>query len=165
MDNFTKDAATYQRDAYQDLLPNDRVSHSVVLPKINIETLHRKDALRQDEKAIMGAYLAQDPLEVVERCALQGNWVFISAMRFPSYWHRVDQLLERLRAEGRIKHAFRLFYDLQGFQQAEIPDSFLFDYSASFHLTALSNSEVINNAEDIWSNVLDPRVLSELTQY
>ena len=28
----------------------------------------------------------KDPLEVIEIAALNGNWVFISTIRFPNFW-------------------------------------------------------------------------------
>jgi hypothetical protein len=124
-----------------------------------------KDGLRQHEKSILGSYIGSDPLEVIERSACNGSWVLISSLRFPSYWRKIVTLLERLRNEDRVLNTFRLFIDLQGFSQIEIPDSFVFKFSVIFHLTSKSNSEQLENLQDIWSTVMDPQVLNHLTEY
>jgi hypothetical protein len=74
-------------------------------------------------------------------------------------------LLRNLHAQNKIKSSFRIFVDLQGFSQNEIPDSFLFDNSISFFMTEKNNSEVLDQHQDIWSSLLNPKVLSELTDY
>lgn len=114
----------------------------------------------------MGAYQGQDPLRVVEDSARKGCWVFISSIRFPTYWHKMALLLDNLRAQGKVKTTFRLFIDLQGFSHAEIPDSFLFNHSLSFYLTEKNNSELLDvSHNDVWSSLLSPQVLAELTEW
>jgi hypothetical protein len=41
--------------------------------------------------------------------------VIIASLRFPSYWHKIITLLDKLRDEGKIMNTFRLIFDLQGF--------------------------------------------------
>ena len=86
-------------------------------------------------------------------------------MRFPNYWHKVVALLNRLRDNGEIKNTFRLFLDLQGYTQNEIPDSFLFDHSLSFYLSEKNNSDALEEKDDIWSRLLNPNVLNNLADY
>lgn len=61
-----------------------------------------------------------------------------------------------------IDDQFRIIFDLQGYSQNDIPDSFLFDHSISFHMTE-QNIEEFEGFEDIWSAILDERVLIKLT--
>jgi len=65
-----------------------------------------------------------------------------------------------------VKTTFRLFIDLQGFSHAEIPDSFLFNHSLSFYLTEKNNSDLLDvSHNDVWSSLLSPQVLLELTEW
>lgn len=91
----------------------------------------------------MGAYHGRDPLEVVDQCARNGTWVFISSLKFPSYWQKLVAMLRKLHDEDLIQKNFRLFIDLQGYTQNEIPDSFLFDKGLSFYLNDKNNSSEI----------------------
>jgi len=59
-------------------------------------------------------------------------------------------------------NTFRVFIDLQGYQQNEIPDSFLFDHSISFYLTDLNNEDM-EGFNDVWANILNDKILAELT--
>jgi hypothetical protein len=113
MEGLIKDAATYKRDPYSDHSKDtDKALLSAFLPKVHIDILHKKERLRSHEKAILGAYKSLNPLEIIQRSAIAGNWVFISSLRFPSYWHKIIELLDRLNREGQIKNTFRLFFDL-----------------------------------------------------
>lgn len=76
----------------------------------------------------------KDPLEVIEIAALNGNWVFISTIRFPTFWQKMCLLLDAIKIKQKLNPNFRLILDLQNFNQNEIPDSFIFDNSISFHL-------------------------------
>jgi hypothetical protein len=167
-----KDAATYIRDPYyQGEMSGgkegeeDKITGSACFSKMNVKHLMQKEGLKQFEKSILGQYLGVDPLETIERAACQGSWVVVASLRFPSYWHKIISLLDKLRGQNRIMNTFRLIFDLQGFSQSEIPDSFLFKYSVTFHLTSKSNSEQLENMQDIWSTVMDPQVLNHLTEY
>jgi len=73
-------------------------------------------------------------------------------------------VLSELRSTGSVSHNFRLFVDLQGFTPSEIPDSFLFNYSVSFYLTE-KNNEDMEGFNDIWANILNDKILVELTNY
>lgn len=159
------DASQYKRDSYVGVNQDDLIQSSIYLPKANAEMLQSKEKMRADEKAILGAYQGQDPIEVIQRCATQGTWVFISCLRFPNYWHKMVSILSKLREENKISNTFRLFIDLQGYIQNEIPDSFLFDHAISFYLTEKNNSAQLDQVQDIWSSLLNPRVLSEMTDY
>ena len=145
--SLQKDAATYIRDPYYqgDNKEEDKIRGSACTAKMNVRYLMQKEGLRQFEKSILGQYIGLDPLDTIERAACQGSWVVIASLRFPSYWHKIIALLDRLREENRIMNTFRLIFDLQGFSQNEIPDSFLFKYSVTFHLTSKSNSEQLAN--------------------
>jgi hypothetical protein len=100
--------------------------------------------MKEDERQVMGAYQGQDPLKVVEECASAGSWVFISSIRFPTYWQKLSTLVQNLTSQGKVKNTFRLFIDLQGFSHSEIPDSFLFNHSLSYYLHEKNNSEVVD---------------------
>lgn len=54
-------------------------------------------------------------------------------------------------------------FDLQNYTQSEISDAFLFDHALPFHLTE-QNSEDFVGLEDIWSTILDERVLIKLEE-
>ena len=54
-------------------------------------------------------------------------------------------------------------FDLQGYSQSDISDSFIFDHAIPFHLTEL-NVEDFESLEDIWSTILDERVLVKLEE-
>jgi len=70
----------------------------------------------------------------------------ISTLRFPKYWHKIVEILDKLRADGTIQNTFRLFFDLQGYPQNEIPDSFVFAHSISYHLSPKNNSDSLDQA-------------------
>lgn len=89
-------AQVYKRDSLISVKENDIVNLSAFLPKVYVESMQSKEQMRVDEKAIMGAYQAADPLEVIERSAKNGTWVFISTLRFPNYWHKMATLLNSL---------------------------------------------------------------------
>jgi len=54
-----------------------------------------------------------------------------------------------------------LIVDLQGYASNDISDSFLFDEAISFHMTE-QNTEEFEGFDDIWSAILDERVLVKL---
>lgn len=99
---------------------------------------------------------------MIERCARTGSWVLVSTIRFPQFRQRVCTRLEKLREENLIDDQFRVIFDLQGYSQADIADSFLSDGAISFHMTE-QNTEEFEGFDDIWSAILDERVLIKLT--
>ena len=54
-----------------------------------------------------------------------------------------------------------MIVDLQGYAANDISDSFLFDEAISFHMTE-QNTEEFEGFDDIWSAILDERVLVKL---
>lgn len=98
---------------------------------------------------------------MIERSAKSGSWVLVSTVRFPQFWKKACDKLEQLRASNQISDQFRLIFDLQGFAQNDISDAFLFDHALMFHLTE-QNSEEFQGYDDIWSTILDERVLIKL---
>ena len=114
------------------------------MSKVNVENaIWRKDRLVREHEAAVNAS-SGNPLKLVERAALEGRWIMISSLRFPRYWHKVVEILGKLRAKGSIKNTFRLFFDLQGYPQNEIPDSFLFSHAISFHLSPKNNADALD---------------------
>lgn len=67
-----------------------------------------------------------------------------------------------MRDANEINDQFRLVFDLQGYAQNDISDAFLFDHALCFHLTE-QNTEEFQGYDDIWSTILDERVLIKLT--
>lgn len=61
--------------------------------------------------------------------------MLVSTIRFPQFWKRACSALEKLRDQDEIDDSFRLIFDLQGYAQNDISDSFLFDHALSFHMT------------------------------
>lgn len=76
----------------------------------------------------------QQVIDGILECARQGTWVLICPIQFPQYTWKLLSRLDALRKNGEIKPSFRLIYDFQGLTQSEIPDSFLFERSVSFHV-------------------------------
>lgn len=105
----------------------------------------------------------EDPLQMIERSARSGTWVLVSTLRFPQFWKRACEKLQQLQASDLVDDRFRLLFDLQGYAQNDISDSFLFDHAISFHLSEL-NMEQFTGFEDIWSTILDERVLVKLEE-
>lgn len=89
--------------------------------------------------------------------------MLISTIRFPQFRQRVCTRLEKMREENLIDDQFRVIFDLQGYSQADIADSFLSDGAISFHMTE-QNTEEFEGFDDIWSAILDERVLIKLTE-
>jgi hypothetical protein len=87
--------------------------------------------------------------------------VLVSTIRFPQFWKRVCNRLAELEEAGEISDSFRLLFDLQGYSQSDISDAFVFDHAVPFHLTE-QNAEELEGFEDIWSTILDERVLLKL---
>ena len=104
---------------------------------------------------------ADDPVNTIAQSAMRGSWVLISTIRFPQFRKRLCERLEQLRAADEIHDQFRLIVDLQGYAANDISDSFLFDEAISFHMTE-QNTEEFEGFDDIWSAILDERVLVKL---
>jgi hypothetical protein len=98
-----------------------------------------------------------DPCQVIEKCALEGAWVLVSTPKFPSFLRKTIQILDNLRAFGKVLNTFRLLIDLQGL--TEIPDSFLHSKCVRFYLSS-ENVDEIEEAGDIWHTVLQGEVLT-----
>ena len=103
----------------------------------------------------------ESPLKIIEKAARTGSWVLVSTIRFPQFWKKAVSLLERLEDKNLIDDQFRLIFDLQGYGQNDISDSFLFDSSILFHMTE-QNVEEFQGYDDIWTAILDERVLQRL---
>lgn len=171
MEGFVKDASTYIRcEDYQTLSDDPKeqvVMGSACMGKVNVENaIRRKERLVKEYEEIQKETVTRDPIEVIKKAAKDGKWVVISSVRFPRYWHKVVELMQKMRADDKIHSSFRLFLDLQGYPQNEIPDSFLFNHSISFHLTPKNSSDSLDPGfQDIWSTCFDPKVLDKLTEY
>jgi hypothetical protein len=59
---FAVGAATYKWDSWAAIDKEDKVLRSVHLPKVQVESLQAKEAMRQEENSILAAYQAEDPL-------------------------------------------------------------------------------------------------------
>ena len=99
----------------------------------------------------------------MEQAAKAGSWIVVSTVRFPQFWKRMCDRLTELSLAGEVDDNFRLLFDLQGFTQNDISDSFLFDHCLPFHLTE-QNMEEFEGFEDVWSAILDERVLIKLEE-
>jgi hypothetical protein len=116
LEGYVKDASVYTRLEVPTSLRADPeqqvIFGSTCMAKVNVENaLRRKDRLvREHEASAVGA--SKDPVKEVERAAKAGSWVMISSLRFPRYWNKVVEVLDTLRADGKIKNTFRLFFDL-----------------------------------------------------
>ena len=121
-----------------------------------------KDGLSVDNKQAAGGggIPHQVTLDLIEKCALSGTWVLISTLKFPSFWFKMASRLEELAKEGKIVNSFRLFVDLQGFSEAEVPASFLFNYCVRFFLTD-ENNEDMEGFNDIWANIINNDILDK----
>lgn len=97
------------------------------------------------------------------KAAQAGSWVLVSTLRFPQYWKRLCDALEELEVANKIDDSFRLLFDLQGYAQNDISDAFLFNHALPFHLTE-QNAEDFDDVEDIWSTILNERVLIKLEE-
>ena len=75
---------------------------------------------------------------------------------------KLGERLKELKEAGECHKDFRLFFDMQGLTQNEIPDNFLFDQCITMHID-LNNVDVLPTYDDIWAKVLDPRYLEVLT--
>lgn len=95
---------------------------------------------------------------MIEKCAENGTWVFISTLKFPSFTDKIISFLDQLKKEGWVVYSFRLIFDLQGFSWDEIPDSFLFNKSIKFYLTE-DNNEDMEGFNDVWANILNDDIL------
>lgn len=102
-------------------------------------------------------------MQLIERSARMGSWVLVSTIRFPQFWKKVCDKLEELADAGLIDDKFRIIFDLQGYAQNDISDSFLFNHAVSFHMTE-QNMEEFEGFDDIWSTILDERVLIKLEE-
>jgi hypothetical protein len=84
------------------------------MAKVNVENaIRRKDRLVKEHEASVNEVGPRgDPLKIIEKAARDGRWVMITSLRFPRYWLKVLELLERLRTKNAINQTFRLFFDL-----------------------------------------------------
>lgn len=125
-----------------------------------------QNSLRQQfdnpDKKLSGGTVV-DPVQLIERSAKMGSWVLISTIRFPQFWKKVCDKLRELGENGLISDQFRIIFDLQGYAQNDISDSFLFDHAISFHMTE-QNVEEFEGFDDIWSTILDERILIKLEE-
>ena len=64
-----------------------------------------------------------------------GSWVLVSTIRFPQFWKKACDKLEELSAANLIDDNFRIIFDLQGYAQNDISDSFIFNHAVTFHMT------------------------------
>lgn len=85
---------------------------SACMPKVNYESsIRAKDRLvKEHEHRIVEG--SKDPLKMIEKAARDGKWVMIASLRFPRYWLKIVELLNKLRRDQAIKPTFRLFFDL-----------------------------------------------------
>ena len=97
------------------------------------------------------------------QAARAGSWIVISTVKFPQFWKRLCDQLEQAESAGDVQDSFRLFFDLQGLSQNDISEAFLFDHSIPFHLTE-QNAEEFESLEDVWSTILDERILIKLEE-
>ena len=70
----------------------------------------------------------------------------------------MTQRLEKLYRRGSIVNTFRLFFDLQNYENLEIPQSFLACNSIKFYLTE-KNNEDMEGFNDVWANILNNDLL------
>lgn len=98
-------------------------------------------------------------MQLIEKCAESGTWVLISTLKFPSFWYWVSKMLQRMQKEGKVLNTFRIFFDLQGYSQKEIPESFLYDHCVKFYLTD-KNNEDMEGFNDVWANILNDDLLN-----
>ena len=99
---------------------------------------------------------SSETVSLIVRSAKEGTWVLVSTQEFPSFWNQLSVELRSVRAS--ISNTFRLFFDLQGLNHYQVPDSFLQEESVSFYVSHL-NSEEIEGYNDVWSNMLYQEVL------
>lgn len=104
-----------------------------------------------------------EQIEQILECARDGSWVLICPVQWPQYVIKLKEKLREMSAANEINDEFRLIFDLQGTTQNEIPDSFLFDYSATFQLGD-ANADQLSSFNDIWSRVLEENTLEFLQE-
>ena len=97
-------------------------------------------------------------LDLIKDCAIQGNWVLISTVKFISYWDKMCDLLEELNKNGKIAHTFRLFLDWQNMEKGNLSEVFLYDRAFIFYLTEL-NSDDMEGFNDVWAHILNSRII------
>ena len=78
-----------------------------------------KDYMELEEK--QNAQYSGSQVDLIKSCALNGTWVLISTLKFPSYWRTVCRKLSKMAQKGKIMNTFRIFFDLQGYSLQEIP--------------------------------------------
>ena len=119
----------------------------------------KQNIFSKDDLEIEDKQQDQNCLQLIEQCAVNGTWVLVSTLKFPTYWHKVSQVLDRLREEGKILNTFRIFFDLQGYQRGEISESFMADHCVKFFLTD-ANNEDMEGFNDVWANILNDEILN-----
>jgi hypothetical protein len=133
----------------------------VPLCKLNYLQNIQRSSFENHDSCIMSN--DSDPVDLADKAAREGSWLLVSTVRFPQFWKRVCDRLVELEAKGAIDDSFRLIFDLQGYSQSDISDSFIFDHAVTFHLSE-QNAEELDGFDDIWSTILDERVLLKLEE-
>ena len=103
-----------------------------------------------------------EPVDRVLECAREGSWVLICPIQFPQYFTKLYEKLQEIIKSGECHKDFRMFFDLQGLTQNEIPDNFLFEQCITLHLDG-NNADALPSFDDIWTKILDPKYLKVLT--
>ena len=126
------------------------------------DSVYRKDELEMDERQQQQA--TKVSLQLIKSCAMNGTWVLISTLKFPSFWEKMAAMLREMNEQGQILNSFRVFVDLQGFQMYEIPQSFLYNTSIAFHLNEM-NVDDMEGFNDVWANILNSNILKGIYIY
>jgi hypothetical protein len=145
-------------------LAKGNVLSDVNVPPTKLNYIHnqQRQTFQDPDKKLKGGK-EDDPVYLVEQAAKAGSWILVSTVRFPQFWKRLCDRLAELNSQGKVDDNFRLMFDLQGFSQNDISDSFLFDHCLPFHITE-QNMEEFEGFEDVWSAILDERVLIKLEE-
>ncbi|CAG9323337.1 unnamed protein product [Blepharisma stoltei] len=91
--------------------------------------------------------------ELIFSSAKEGNWVLISTEQFPFSWKGIYQQLKELNEKNEINEEFRIFFDLQGFKNEEIPWGFLNQECGRIYVIE-KDAEEAARYSDIWSRFL-----------
>ena len=101
------------------------------------------------------------PINKIVECARNGTWVLICPIQFPQYFTKLSDRLKQLK-DSEVNRNFRIFFDLQGLTQNEIPDNFLFDKCVTMHIDT-GNVDALPGYNDIWNKLLNVNYLEILT--
>ena len=140
------------------------ISGDAVIAKQNWYCLKQRNA-NLDEGSIVHEInllkAEESPVNKIIECARNGSWVLICPIQFPQYFVKLGEKLAELK-ESEVNKNFRLFFDLQGLTQNEIPDNFLFDKCVTMHLE-IGNMDNLPGYNDIWDKLLNVNYLEILT--